>query len=98
MKNNKELQKIYGEWLNKYDWTYFVTLTSNSQISLKQANEYINQLYNQLSKGNEVINLFWVAEPHIAHGYHLHALIKTPHSYTYKSILKCEWQKIVKSK
>lgn len=96
MNRTYQLRKEYGTWLNSYNWDYFITLTSYSWITLKQATNYINTFGNKLNQRNERMSMVWFAEPHLSGSYHIHALIHFSTKQDYTIVLKQKWNEVVK--
>lgn len=81
-------QKHYGDWLSSYqDWTYWATLTTRYELTLKSSRRIAVKFYKELERaGNS--RMFFAAEPFdVKEGFHLHALIKVSDMLNFKNII-----------
>jgi hypothetical protein len=88
-----ELEKKHFEFLNKFDWHYFTTLTTKYEMTLKTCRRNMEVLNSRLNNHGESYS-FWVAEPfELKDGFHLHTLtyLDNPESF---NIIKKEWQSV----
>jgi hypothetical protein len=70
-------QSSYVEWLNSFEFTHFVTLTTRYELTLKSSRRLIERFHSKLKKHGFNPLIFWVAEKYeIKDGYHIHALMK----------------------
>ena len=68
--------EAYGKHLTDYQWTFFGTLTTNYELSLRNCRTLADRFYAALSK-NFTVSFFWIAEEFEARdGCHLHVLFK----------------------
>lgn len=72
------LPKVYGEFLEKTNWTFYCTLTTSYSLTLNSARRCVERYHESLKFNFGIENqIFWIAEPFdCKYGYHLHALIK----------------------
>lgn len=74
---DKRRKKDYSDWLNKFKWTHFITLTTPYALSLNSARRLSERFYSKLKDHQYEPQLFWVAEKYESKdGYHLHGLLK----------------------
>ena len=72
--------------LKDYQWDYFITLTFKYSKQSIDCNRISNRFLKHLNKitfgrhSNKSVRMILVIEPHMAYGYHVHALIQDPTS------------------
>lgn len=102
LNQNKPMAVIYGDWLNKTEWTYFCTFTTRYSLSVKSARRAMIRLNDFLiTQYSFKTKIFWVAEPFdTGDSYHLHALLKIEGKATenLKYYIKKAWQIISKGR
>jgi len=73
----KNIKTSYAEWLNSFEWDYFVTLTTHYELTLKSARRLAERWHEKMRKHDFEPILFWVAERfETKDGYHIHGLLK----------------------
>jgi len=71
------LKSQYAEWLNTFEWTHFVTLTTPYELTLKSSRRLVERFHAKLKENHYEPIIFWVAEKYEnKDGYHLHLLLK----------------------
>lgn len=101
-KQNIPTAAIYGDWLDKTEWSLFCTFTTRYSLTVKSArrsmqrfNEFLTTQYSFKT------TIFWVAEPFdTGDSYHVHALLKVEGKATDNLIyyIKKAWQIVSKGK
>jgi hypothetical protein len=72
-----DTNKGYQNWLNSFEWNYFVTLTTHYELTLKSARRLVERWHDKMKKHGFEPLLFWVAEHYeMKDGYHIHGLLK----------------------
>jgi len=83
------LRDSFGEWLHKYEWDWFITLTFRNKQSLETAkHSFIRFIRGLKSDGN----YFMVIEDgHTKHNVHIHALLGNMGNISMQQIL-LDWK------
>lgn len=86
------LSNEMGKFIETFEWTHFLTLTTKHSLSTKSARRLGEKLHNQLNCNNVTSTTLWVAEPFdTKEGEHIHALVSLdglPLRHTKNHILK----------
>lgn len=88
-KIRKDTQQVYAEWLQKFEFTHFVTLTTHYTLTIKSARRLVERWHQKLEKHGYTPFIFWVAEKYeCKDGYHIHLLLKLgrkiePHEFKF---------------
>ena len=79
------LSKYYADFLQKYQWDYFITCRTPFKIHTMTVRNWITKL---LKRSNKVENVFYVTERDKGdyHNLHAHMLIGTNTDMTYKEV------------
>ena len=79
------LSKYYADFLQKYQWDYFITCRTPYKIHTMTVRNWITKL---LKRSNKVENVFYVTERDKGdyHNLHAHMLIGTNTDMTYKEV------------
>lgn len=71
------------DWIGGQDWTFFATLTTPYQMSLRSARrlaERTHRSWDRMANGH--CTMLWVAEKNeLRDGHHLHALVRVPDEF-----------------
>jgi len=80
--------KAYAEWLDTLPWTFWCTLTTPYELTLKQAYRLASRTYDawsELSGGR--CTMFYAAERNqLRDGHHMHALVRLPEEFHQKEL------------
>lgn len=70
-------KNIYSDWLNSYDWTHFITLTTRYELTEKSARRLAERFHSKVKTHFGSFTMFWVSERYeMKDGCHIHALVK----------------------
>jgi hypothetical protein len=97
MNRREELIEAYAEFLNRFDWDWFVTLTFRGFPSASKANRVFAQFIYELKKsaGGWDFRWFRVTEKgRFGGGLHFHSLIGGLKSAAQRTRWKCRWEQI----
>lgn len=76
-KVRKSTQQAYADWLQKFKFTHFVTLTTPYTLTTNSARRLVQRWFDKLQKHGYQPTIFWVAEKfECKDGYHIHLLLK----------------------
>lgn len=87
----------YIDWLDTFDWSFWSTLTTDYELTMKSARRAAERYHEFIKKlANGYCKMFFVLEPFdIKDGMHIHALILLPdhfHDKLYYQQLIDAWQ------
>ena len=80
-KRKKGLTKYdaYSNYLASQPWTWFCTMTTGYELTLKSARRLVERTTDNWKKLDPDVRVFWAAERfECKDGYHLHALVYAP--------------------
>jgi len=102
LSKKKKDQKAYVDWLESFEWNFFITPTTRYQLTLKSARRAIERYHKFMSADTKQnCTIFWVAEPfEVKDGFHIHALMSVPdhfHERPYFDVIRENWQKVTGS-
>ena len=78
------LKSSIANYINLYEWDYFVTLTFKQPVSYEKSQsvirKFIKLLNNELfgDRSHKAIHILPVIEPHLSKGFHVHLLLTDP--------------------
>ena len=80
-----QINKSYSNFLEQYDWNYFITCRSPYRLNTLTADNWVKRIIN---KSNKVDKVFYVVENDKADisSKHVHMLISTNTDMTYNEI------------
>ena len=96
-----DVRNITGQWLDTFRWSYFVTLTTRYELTLKSARRLSEAFYRKVNesailKGNtQTAFVYFVEGFEDKKGYHIHALLHAPIS---KKEIHSIWQCVTSAK
>jgi len=96
-----KINNITGQWLDSYRWSYFLTLTTRYELTLKSARRLSAVFYNKvneisvLNRQNETAFVYFIEAFENKPGYHLHALLHA--NITIKQLYET-WQAVTNAK
>jgi len=76
-----KIKNITGQWLDSYKWTYFVTLTTRKELTLKSARRLAEVFYNKVNERSVFLGqkntafTYFIEAFENKKGYHIHALL-----------------------
>jgi len=93
---NSLLRITWANWLNKWDWEWFVTLTFKYSVTLNQAERYWRKWVRKLnSKIDDQIGYFRVTElQQFRYVPHFHTLILNTKNARRLTLMDC-WDKVL---
>lgn len=82
-KNDELIKQAYIDWLDSMEWSFWCTLTTPYELTVKSARRAILRYHAILSRiSNKRCRIFFVLEPFgIKEGMHIHCLISMPDKY-----------------
>jgi hypothetical protein len=92
-----QIQKQYGDYLDRFNWNFFQTLSTPYALSKEAARRAIERYKNIIENSIGKTIIFFASEPFdLKEGFHLHCLLKIDNinlsSYLLKKKLIEKWQ------